>query len=353
MSVRWRLLSPLVALALLVPGLLTAPPASALLPAADVTLAVDVSRITIGNAPVLSGAVTDLTGAPVSGADVLLYAKPYGSAGYTQAAALVADAAGRFSHAVRPDRQTAYIAQVEAEQSPAVVVYVAQRLTITSPGAGATIRATTPFFGDMQPRYAGVAVGVATYDGGRFVVRGQTRTDNLARFVAAAGLPGGTHTVVVFTSARNGLLKGSRSLRVSVTPQLDAARAATFTDQIRVAVNVERTRRGLAPLTAQPCLYEVAGEWALHMTATNRMFHRSDADLGARLARCAAGATYGGGGENVAMGYPDGNAAMAGWMASPGHRANILSSAYTHIGIGVARAADGRFYFAQNFLTLR
>ena len=352
MAVRTRHLTMLLVVSLMALGLVTAAPTAALLPVGSVALAVDVDRITVGNAPVLSGSASDVAGAPSGGTGVVLYAKPYGAAGYSALTTLTSDSTGRFSTPVRPDRQTSYIAEAEGVKSAAVVIYVSQRMTITSPAAGATIRAPMPFFGDMLPRYSGVAVGVATYDAGRFVVLGQTRTDNLAQFVAGAGLPGGTHTVVVFTSARNGLLKGSRSLRVTVVPQLDAGRAAVYADQIRTAVNAERTSRGLRPLTAQPCLYDMAGEWAVHMAASNRMMHRSDSDLGTRLARCG-GSRYGGGGENVAVGYPDGRAVMTGWMNSPGHRANILNSAFTHIGIGVARAADGRFYYAQNFLTLR
>jgi uncharacterized protein YkwD len=39
-------------------------------------------------------------------------------------------------------------------------------------------------------------------------------------------------------------------------------------------------------------------------------------------------------GENIAMGYSTPAQAMNGWMNSSGHRAAILSSSYTHIGVG-------------------
>ena len=41
-------------------------------------------------------------------------------------------------------------------------------------------------------------------------------------------------------------------------------------------------------------------------------------------------------GENIAMGYGSAAATMVGWMNSPGHRANILNSVFTHLGIGVS-----------------
>ena len=39
-------------------------------------------------------------------------------------------------------------------------------------------------------------------------------------------------------------------------------------------------------------------------------------------------------GENIAMGYPNAETVMNGWMNSPGHRTNILNPNYTHIVIG-------------------
>ena len=40
---------------------------------------------------------------------------------------------------------------------------------------------------------------------------------------------------------------------------------------------------------------------------------------------------------------------MAGWMDSPGHRANILNCQARAIGVGVAAAADGTLYWTQMF----
>ncbi len=53
--------------------------------------------------------------------------------------------------------------------------------------------------------------------------------------------------------------------------------------------------------------------------------------------------------ENIAAGYPTASAVMAGWMGSPGHRANILNCGYKAIGIGLAHAANGTAYWTQDF----
>src|SRR5262249_27305309 len=53
--------------------------------------------------------------------------------------------------------------------------------------------------------------------------------------------------------------------------------------------------------------------------------------------------------ENIAYGYPTPEAVMTGWMNSAGHRQNILDCGLKALGVGVARAADGTLYWAQDF----
>lgn len=54
-------------------------------------------------------------------------------------------------------------------------------------------------------------------------------------------------------------------------------------------------------------------------------------------------------GENVAYGYRSVAAVMTGWMGSDGHRQNLLNPAFTHVGFGLAVAADGTPYWTQDF----
>ena len=55
-------------------------------------------------------------------------------------------------------------------------------------------------------------------------------------------------------------------------------------------------------------------------------------------------------GENVAVGFPDAASVVAAWMASPGHRDNILS-VNTQFGLGLTLGVDGRPYWTQVFGT--
>jgi uncharacterized protein YkwD len=56
--------------------------------------------------------------------------------------------------------------------------------------------------------------------------------------------------------------------------------------------------------------------------------------------------------ENVAAGQSDVESVMAAWMASDGHRRNILS-ADVDLGVGLAFGTDGRPYWTQVFATHR
>ena len=60
------------------------------------------------------------------------------------------------------------------------------------------------------------------------------------------------------------------------------------------------------------------------------------------------GISYGGAGENIAYGQSSPNEVMTAWMNSSGHRANILGSSFTKLGIGVY-SSGGTLYWAQMF----
>lgn len=56
-------------------------------------------------------------------------------------------------------------------------------------------------------------------------------------------------------------------------------------------------------------------------------------------------------GENLAIGFTNSADMVFAWLASPGHRDNILNPEFTEIGIGVARTADKkRWIVVQEFI---
>ena len=60
------------------------------------------------------------------------------------------------------------------------------------------------------------------------------------------------------------------------------------------------------------------------------------------------GISYRTAGENIAKGYASPEAVVNAWMNSPGHRANILNSTYTHIGVGYVPSGN---YWTQMFIS--
>jgi len=53
--------------------------------------------------------------------------------------------------------------------------------------------------------------------------------------------------------------------------------------------------------------------------------------------------------ENIAYGYRTGLDVVKAWMASPGHRANILNCKQTTVGVSFVFASNGTAYITQEF----
>lgn len=100
----------------------------------------------------------------------------------------------------------------------------------------------------------------------------------------------------------------------------------------------------VAPLAADERLNRAAAAHATDQATAGRMQHRGTdgSTVGQRVSR--AGYAWRAVAENVARNYPDVDAVITGWLASPAHCANIMNGRYTHVGIGV----DNR-YWAQVF----
>ena len=119
-------------------------------------------------------------------------------------------------------------------------------------------------------------------------------------------------------------------------------------------INAERRRRGLSPLALDGTLTRMARYHSQNMASHGVLNHvdRDGLDLSGR-AELLGVRGWRAIGENVAynQGYPDPTAfAVERWMISDKHRANILNGEFTHAGVGISRAADGRVFFTQVFM---
>jgi len=87
----------------------------------------------------------------------------------------------------------------------------------------------------------------------------------------------------------------------------------------------------------------VPAAWAVHMASAGSLTHNSMMTV---LSSCGGTTTAG---ENIAAGYTSVSAVTSGWMNSPGHKANILNANFKIISVGVAQAANGTYYWVEDF----
>jgi len=112
-------------------------------------------------------------------------------------------------------------------------------------------------------------------------------------------------------------------------------------------VNQERAKSGLPALTLSTTLSNGARMKSQDMHDEGYFDHNSP-KYGTPFAMMSSlGISYTAAGENIAKGYATAEAVMTAWMNSSGHRANILSSDFTSIGVGYV--ADGN-YWTQWFI---
>lgn len=118
--------------------------------------------------------------------------------------------------------------------------------------------------------------------------------------------------------------------------------AAAARAELLSRLNAARGAQGLGPLAASARLDAIAQGHACDIAARGSVSHigADGSDLPTRLAR--GGYRHGVAAENTGRGYTTAEAAVAGWLASPGHRANILHPRLREAGLGLARGADGR-----------
>ncbi|HIA01033.1 MAG TPA: CAP domain-containing protein [Myxococcales bacterium] len=105
-------------------------------------------------------------------------------------------------------------------------------------------------------------------------------------------------------------------------------------------VNVEREKEGLSPLSHNAALASVAYAHSADMLEHNFFDHINLAGDGPVERIEEAGINYTAVGENVGKGFITAQEAVVAWMGSPPHRANIMESGFTQIGVGVAISKD-------------
>ncbi|MFD0413298.1 CAP domain-containing protein [Streptomyces sp. NPDC127108] len=117
--------------------------------------------------------------------------------------------------------------------------------------------------------------------------------------------------------------------------------------EVLALVNQERANVGCRPVTADPGLATLAGDFSADM-AERDFFAHTDPDGATPWARAEKAGIQDLGGENIARGQANAQSVMDAWMNSPGHRANILNCDYKTLGVG-AHFAPGGPWWTQDF----
>jgi uncharacterized protein YkwD len=114
--------------------------------------------------------------------------------------------------------------------------------------------------------------------------------------------------------------------------------------QFVARINSLRASKGLSQLAVSGELTGVARNWTERMVQAGQISHNPN--LGSQV-----GGNWTKLGENVGVGY-DVDGLMQAFINSPSHYRNLVDPEWTHVGVGVTIAGDGRMFTTHNFMAL-
>lgn len=163
-----------------------------------------------------------------------------------------------------------------------------------------------------------------------------SRSPVLAALVASIALSAVAPPGVATAGERPGARSAAdTAIRVDVAAKVGLSEAI-WERRILTLTNKRRAKAGCKPLKLSTTLRKAARKHSDLMAKHNTLSHQlpGEPSLGTRITQ-AGYRNWRGVGENVAYGYLTPADTMAAWMASPGHRANIVNCKYKHLGVGV------------------
>ena len=151
------------------------------------------------------------------------------------------------------------------------------------------------------------------------------------------------------SSNNNGTVNSGSTTTGTTSSSTSSANVATAEKNAVELMNADRRANGLSDLKVSSAVTAVARSHAQDMV-NRKFFSHSNPDGKTPSDRLkAAGISYSAVGENIAENTSV-QAAETAFMNSSGHRANILNSKYTTVGIGVAYDSAGNVYVVQDFI---
>ena len=120
-----------------------------------------------------------------------------------------------------------------------------------------------------------------------------------------------------------------------------------YASEVINLTNQERAKSGLPALKADTQLSGVAQKKCLDMQQNNYFSHTSPTYGSPFDMMRDFGVTYEAAGENIAQGQSTPQEVVQAWMNSEGHRKNIMSNSFTHIGVGFEQGGN---HWTQMFI---
>ena len=150
-------------------------------------------------------------------------------------------------------------------------------------------------------------------------------------------------------SGGNVNIKDDNSLLASA--KVNTVTYSAYASEVLRLVNIERDKVGAAHLVLDGALCDAANMRAIEMDYSGNFSHTRPDGRGCFTVFSFCTISFYTCGENIAAGYPTPAAVVDGWMNSTGHKANILNTAFTKMGLGYSTGGGGeyRHYWAQEF----
>jgi uncharacterized protein YkwD len=139
-------------------------------------------------------------------------------------------------------------------------------------------------------------------------------------------------------------------------PEVSSGPATAMELTLFNLMNAERAKEGLPAYVLDPGLTKIARTRTQQLVDQNYFAHTDPYGYSMYVELLAhfGYTSYAWAGENLAMNnWPAetaGDEAIRGLMASPTHRANIMTTDFTRVGVGEVTVPDGRHFYAMIFL---
>ncbi len=196
-------------------------------------------------------------------------------------------------------------------------------------------------------KVTGYQVYIAGSKGGKYKQTGATRTSTFQIMNLKSTK---TYYVKVraYRTSGNRIITGSFSGAVKIGKYVKQSAAEKYAKQIQDLVNEEREKAGQEELELSSRLTEAACVRAKELATKYSHIRPDGRDCFTVLTD--KDIVYSSVGENIAAGQTSPNQVMKDWMNSEEHRENILSSAYTAMGVGYYKDPDThQAYWVQIF----